>query len=175
MTTAILPNARIRPATNADSAAVKALIFGVLVEHGLKPDPAGTDADLDDLEGNYAARGGSFSVLATKDGGIVGSVGIYAVNSEVCELRKMYLSRAYRGKGLGKALLDHGLSEARRLGFRRVVLETASVLKDAIRLYERYGFRCYQPAHLAPRCDQAYALDLTDPAPPPPTGSARIF
>ena len=45
---------RLRPATNADSAAVKAMIFGVLIEYGLKPDPACTDADLDDLEGNYA-------------------------------------------------------------------------------------------------------------------------
>lgn len=151
---------RLRPATNADSAAVKAMVFGVLTEYGLKPDPACTDADLDDLEGNYARRGGSFSVLEATDGTIIGSVGIDAAGAGVCELRKMYLSRAHRGKGLGKLLLDHGLSEARRLGFRRVVLETASVLTEAIRLYERYGFRPYQPNHLATRCDQAYCLDL---------------
>lgn len=149
---------RIRPATNADSAAVKALVFGVLTEYGLRPAPDSTDADLDDLEGHY--RGGGFSVLEAEDGTIVGSVGICALSPGVCELRKMYLSGKFRGRGLGRQLLDHGLAEARRLGFRRVVLETASVLKEAIRLYERYGFRPYQPDHMAARCDQAYCLDL---------------
>jgi len=151
---------RLRPAANADSAVVKELVFGVLAEYGLTPDPACTDLDLDDLEGNYASRGGCFSVLETTDGTIIGSVGICAAGPDVCELRKMYLSRTHRGKGLGKRLLDHGLSEARRLGFRRVLLETASVLTEAIRLYEQYGFRPYQPDHLAARCDQAYFLDL---------------
>ncbi|MFI5377702.1 MAG: GNAT family N-acetyltransferase [Tepidisphaerales bacterium] len=154
------PIYRIRTATNADSPAVKALIFGVLREYGLKPDPESTDADLDDLEGHYARRGGDFSVLEDGNGRIIGTVGIQPREPGVCELRKMYLDGAYRGRGLGRRLLDHGLAEAGRLGFRRVVLETASVLKEAIRLYERYGFRRYQPEHLVPRCDQAYCLDL---------------
>jgi len=72
----------------------------------------------------------------------------------------MYLHRDYRGQGLGKGLLDNALADARRLGFASVVLETASVLKEAIALYESYGFTPYQPDHLAPRCDQAYILDL---------------
>ena len=151
---------RIRPATNADSSAVKTLIFGVLREYGLQPDPGSTDADLDNIDEHYFRRGGSFSVLEADDGSIVGSVGIQPREPGVCELRKMYLSNLHRGKGLGRMLLDHGLTEARRLGFRRVELETASVLKEAIRLYEQYGFQRYQPEHLVPRCDQAYCLEL---------------
>ena len=77
-----------------------------------------------------------------------------------CELRKMYLHRDYRGKGHGKRLLEHALAEARRLGFKTITLETASVLTEAILLYERYGFHPYQPPHLSPRCDQAYILEL---------------
>jgi hypothetical protein len=38
--------------------------------------------------------------------------------------------------------------------------ETASVLREAVALYERYGFRRYEPGHLAARCDAAYYLDL---------------
>ncbi|MGA2499450.1 MAG: GNAT family N-acetyltransferase [Tepidisphaeraceae bacterium] len=154
---------RIRPATNADSSSVQTLIFGVLREYGLKADPLSTDADLDDLQAHYSRRGGSFSVLETGDGKVIGTVGIQPRAPGVCELRKMYLSREHRGRGLGRRLLDHGLAEARRLGFGRVVLETASVLKEAIRLYEQYGFRRYQPEHLVPRCDQAYCLDLGEP------------
>jgi putative acetyltransferase len=72
----------------------------------------------------------------------------------------MYLHRDYRGKGHGKRLLEHALAEARRLGFKTITLETASVLKEAIRLYESYGFQPYTPTHLSRRCDQAYRLEL---------------
>ena len=152
--------AGLRTATAADSEAVKAVVFTALREHGLQPDPGQTDADLDDIDAEYFQRGGRFSVLEAPGGVIIGTVGIRPVSPGVCELRKMYLDSRWRGRGLGRMLLDHGLAEARRLGFNRVVLETASVLKEAIRLYERYGFRPYKPEHLVPRCDQAYFLDL---------------
>jgi putative acetyltransferase len=176
---------RLRPATNADCEPVRNLVFTVLAEYGLKPDPTSTDADLRDIEQSYTNRGGVFYVLEDKDGSIIGSHGLYPVLEErpetgdrrpeaptvsslqptasslTCELRKMYLHRDHRGKGLGKQLLEHALSEARRLGFTTVTLETASVLKEAIRLYERYGFQLYHPAHLSCRCDQAYVLELT--------------
>lgn len=151
---------RLKPATNADSGAVRGLVFTVLQEYGLKPDPGCTDADLDDIEQSYLARGGVFYVLEEQDGSIVGSYGLYPMEPGVCELRKMYLHRAYRGKGLGRRLLEDALSHAKELGFRQVTLETASVLKEAIRLYERSGFKPLKADHLSRRCDQAYVLDL---------------
>ena len=54
----------LRPATNQDQEAIEALVFGVLAEYGLKPDPDATDADLQDIEHSYIARGGLFDVLA---------------------------------------------------------------------------------------------------------------
>jgi len=153
-------NDHLRPATNADSAEIQRLVFGVLSEYGLKPDPDGTDADLGDIEANYQASGGCFDVLVDEAGQIVGSVGLFPVSPGVCELRKMYLARTARGQGQGRRLLEHALAQARKLGFVRVELETATVLKEAIALYERTGFRRCAPAHLAPRCDSAYYLDL---------------
>ncbi len=151
---------RLRPATNADCEQVRDLVFTVLGEYGLKPDPGCTDVDLDDIEDSYLKRGGVFYVLEEKAGSVIGSYGLYPMDSAACELRKMYVHRDYRGKGLGKGLLEHALAEARRLGFRQVTLETASVLKEAIRLYEAYGFKPYVPTHLSCRCDQAYSLRL---------------
>jgi putative acetyltransferase len=149
----------IRPATNADAEVVRALVFEVLEEYGLKPDPDGIDADLRDIEARYVAPGGMFDV-AEDEGRIVGSVGLCRKADGVCELRKMYLARSARGQGLGKGLLEHALDRARALGFRRVELETAGVLVEAIRLYTRRGFRPVEPAHLSARCDRAFALDL---------------
>ena len=153
-------NWNFRPATNADSAAIQQLVFGVLSEYGLKPDPDGTDSDLGDIEANYQASGGCFDVLIDEAGQIVGSVGLFPVSPGVCELRKMYLASVARGQGQGRRLLEHALAQARARGFARIELETAAVLKEAIALYERTGFRRCASAHLAPRCDSAYVLNL---------------
>jgi len=152
---------RLRAATNADCEPVRDLVFTILCEYGLKPDLGCTDADLNDIEQSYLARGGVFHVLEEQDGSIIGSYGLYPMEPGTCELRKMYLHQGYRGRGLGRRLLEDALACARQLGFTRITLETASVLKEAIRLYERYGFRPCKADHLSCRCDQAYALDLT--------------
>ncbi len=150
----------LRPATNEDRAAIERLVFAALAEHGLQPDPNGTDADLHDIQANYWASGGTFDLLVDGAGQVVGSVALGRVSDTNCELRKMYLAPAARGCGWGRRLLEHALARAAGLGFRRVVLETASVLQTAIALYERRGFQRYTPDHLAARCDAAYYLDL---------------
>ena len=78
----------------------------------------------------------------------------------VAELRKMYLKPSARGRGLGKRLLIHAIARARALGFRRIELQTARVLEEAIGLYAKYGFKPSEQAALERRCDQALALDL---------------
>jgi putative acetyltransferase len=150
-----------RPATNDDRAAVESLVFSVLAEHDLTPDPDGTDADLRDICASYHAAGGTFDVLVDGSGQVLGTVGLFWVSPSTCELRKMYLAHSARGQGLGRRLLEHALTRASALGFTRVVLETASVLREAVLLYERYGFRPYVSEHLAARCDTAYYLQLT--------------
>jgi putative acetyltransferase len=150
----------LRSATNDDREGVKNLVFGVLREFGLEPDSSTTDADLDDIEGGYIQRGGMFEVIEQDGRLLVGSVGIYPLDAQNCELRKMYLAASMRSRGLGKLLLERALNFAREAGFRSVMLETASVLKDAIALYERYGFRPVESAHLASRADQAFILYL---------------
>jgi len=154
------PWPRLRPATNRDAEPIKELVFTVLGEYGLDPDLGQTDADLDDIEGSYHARGGVFYVLETQAGEIIGAYGLYPMETGACELRKMYLRADQRGQGLGKRLMDQALEIARQLGFKQVVLETASVLREAIALYEKYGFRPHHSDHLSARCDQAYTLTL---------------
>ena len=151
---------RLRPANNKDCGKITELVCSVLKEYNLRPDPVVTDADIKDIEHSYFERGGTFYVLEEKDGSIVGAYGLYRVEKQTCELRKMYLHSAYRSKGFGKFLMGSALSEARQLGFKTMILETASVLKEAISLYKSYGFVEYEPEHLSSRCDQAYLLEL---------------
>ncbi len=154
------PTARLRRARNEDREEVTSLVYGVLKEYGLKPDPQATDADLRDIERSYFERGGTFFVLEDRGGSIIGAYGLDPIDEKACELRKMYLHKSHRGKGLGKFLLDSALAQAREFGFARVTLETASVLKEAIALYKSYGFVEYKPDHMSSRCDQAFVLEL---------------
>ncbi|HAL71416.1 MAG TPA: N-acetyltransferase [Verrucomicrobiales bacterium] len=154
------PEFTLRPATQADCDAVRALVFSVLADYALQVDPETTDADLFDLEGHYAKRGGCFDVVTNTEGRVIGSVGLQPQEPGICELRKMYLHPHYRGLGIGKTLLQHALSRATALGFSEVRLETAAVLKEAVRMYEKAGFQRYEPEHCAARCDAAYRLRL---------------
>ena len=49
----------------------------MLEEYGLKPDPASTDADLEDIESSYFKQGGAFLVLEEEDGSIIGAYGLH--------------------------------------------------------------------------------------------------
>ena len=156
-------DAIIRDACNADEAAIREVLYSVLAEYGLAPDPGGTDADLADLEENYWKSGGVFHVVLSPDASIVGCAGLFRLSSEEAELRKMYLLPAARGRGIGKLLLLRLIADARRLGYQRVVLETASVLTEAIELYRSAGFSPVSRDHLSERCDQAWKLSLRPP------------
>ena len=149
----------IRPATNNDSEKIKSVVFSVLIEYGLKPDSSSVDKDLDSIEESYFSNDGYFGVVEVNSK-IVATVGLHRVNDTTCELRKMYSLSSQRGKGLGKSILEFALSKARELGYKRIILETASPLKEAIHLYKKYGFKEYKPEHLSVRCDQAYELYL---------------
>ncbi len=151
----------VRRATRADEAAIRELVFSILEkEYAIRPDPGGIDADLFDLEAHCFARGGMFDVAIDAAGDLVGSCGTYVADARRAEIRKMYVRRDQRGQKLGQRLLERSLAFARGRGFERVELETASVLKEAMAMYEKAGFvRQAQAPHVA-RCDRAYALDL---------------
>jgi putative acetyltransferase len=149
----------LRPATNADCDAVKRLVFGVLADYDLATDTGGTDADLDDIEGHYLARGGVFEVVEGPGGEVLGTIGLYPLDEEMVELRKMYFLPSLRGRGLGRRLLERMIAIAKQKGYRRIYLETASRLEEAVHLYESVGFRPFEEKH-TPRCDQAFVLEL---------------
>ena len=79
-----LSHLTIRPATNEDQEPITKLVFGVLGEFGLEPDPSTTDSDLKDIETNYLQRGGLFEVIEDRGGRLVGSVGLYPIDQDVC-------------------------------------------------------------------------------------------
>lgn len=149
----------IRSATNADCERVQKLVFGVLREYGLEPDLQGTDHDIADLEAHYINRGGVFEIIEDASGELLGTVGLYPIDKETVELRKMYFSPALRGKGFGRKTLARMIETARESGYQKIYLETATVLKEAVALYEKFGFVETAEKH-TPRCDAAFTLSI---------------
>lgn len=150
-----------RPAANGDSENIKKLIFGVLAEYGLTPDINGIDADLNDIEANYANRNGVFEILENETGEMLGTVGLFPLDNEIIELRKMYFDKKIRGRGIGKKTLERMIETARDLGYKKIHLETASDLKEAVGLYKKYGFQPTKDGLNAERCDAAFTLDIS--------------
>lgn len=145
---------RFRP---EDGGACRALVEAVLPAYGLKVDFSAADADLVDVPKSY--EGGAFWVIE-EDGRLVGMGGVRRLAKDRAEVRKMYFLPEIRGKGLGRAMLDAIVAFCRENGIRTLTLETASPLKEAVRLYERYGFKRDDSLLETRRCDQAWRLDL---------------
>jgi len=153
-------NFAIRAWQPQDRQAAIALIGEVLQEYGLSCEPDATDQDAFDVETHYWQTGGAFWVVE-HDQVLVGTAGYYPVSrgEKAVEIRKMYLLPQVRGQGLGRYLLACLETEIQRRGFHHIWIETASVLKEACRLYESSG---YLPATgvETPRCDRIYLKKL---------------
>jgi putative acetyltransferase len=155
-------NVSFRPARAWDRERIIALVTNCLAEYGMQPDFESSEADLEDIENTYFQPGGHFEVVEDKRGNLLGTFGLLPLGDRTCKLRKMYLVPEVRGIGLGKHMLERAIAHAKRLGFEVMMLETASTMKKAIRLYTRSGFLPHRLKAASPRCDQVYFLDLKE-------------
>lgn len=158
----------IRDWQPADRQTAVDLIASVLTEYGLGSEPDGADRDVLQVETAYWNAGGEFWVVepVAAPGQLVGTAGYYPIarGRHAVEIRKMYLLPAVRGRGLGRYLLQALEAAIARKGYAQIWIETASVLKEAVQLYESSG---YQPETEVetPRCDRAYVKHLQRFAP----------
>lgn len=107
------------------------------------------DAELADLPGRYAAPGGAL-LLALVDDQVAGCVGMRAIDSQACEMKRLYIRSEFRGLGLGRALAMHVIDMATRAGYTSMRLDTLPHLRQAVGLYRSLGFQqidayCYNP------------------------------
>lgn len=79
-----------------------------------------------------------------------GMVAIRPFDARSCEIKRLYVAPAARGSGLGAQLASAALAEARRLGYRRAVLDTLPFMTGAQRIYAALGFREIAPHHPDP-------------------------
>ena len=134
----------IRKIEPKDNAALASIIRSVLAEFGAnKPGTVYFDPATDDLFPVFQKSLSAYFVAELNDQ-LVGGAGIYPTDglpANCCELVKLYLLPAARGKGFGKQLIETCFDAAHAFGYKEVYLETMPELSTAVGLYEKCGFR----------------------------------
>ncbi|MBX3478967.1 MAG: GNAT family N-acetyltransferase [Caulobacter sp.] len=107
------------------------------------------DAELEVLAEKYGPPNG-LTLIAVKDGQVVASGAWRRTSDTVCELKRLYVTDAARGLGLGRRLSQALIASARDAGFRTMQLDTARRLVEAIAMYRSMGFGDIPPYHAYP-------------------------
>jgi putative acetyltransferase len=100
----------------------------------------GFDAEVAGLPGEYRDPGGALLLARGR-----GCVALRRLDDATCELKRLYVRPAERRSGLGRTLVETAIARARRLGYRRLVLDTTPGMEAAHELYGSLGFRQTDP------------------------------
>jgi len=113
------------------------------------------------LPGKYAPPEGELLLARDAEGTAIGCVAVRpTTDDQACEMKRLYVSPAGRGKGLGKALMEAIVALATEMGYREIRLDTLSSLREAVAMYRKYGFVDIPPYHEA-RVDDLLFLGRT--------------
>ncbi|HAA03413.1 MAG TPA: N-acetyltransferase [Syntrophobacteraceae bacterium] len=105
--------------------------------------------ELATLPGKYAPPLGSI-LVAKENGETVGCVAVRPLGDGICEMKRLFVQPAHRGRNLGRELALAIVEEAKRLGYKVMRLDTVVEMKEASALYRALGFQpidayCYNP------------------------------
>ncbi|SEI51019.1 N-acetylglutamate synthase, GNAT family [Dyadobacter koreensis] len=132
---------QIEPVGNLYSQQIVDLIIPIQqIEFGV-PITLEDQPDLMDIENNYQATGGNFWA-ALQDGKVVGTIALISIGDGKGVIRKMFVSKDFRGKefGIAQKLLIGLIDFCKKNGITDLYLGTVDILKAAIRFYEKNGF-----------------------------------
>jgi ribosomal protein S18 acetylase RimI-like enzyme len=107
------------------------------------------DGEMTNLPGDYTPPEGCI-LLARCASKTIGCVALHKLESRICEMKRLYVRPAFRGKGIGRVLSESVVAEARRLGYAAMRLDTLASMVGARGLYRSMGFKEIEPYRFNP-------------------------
>jgi GNAT superfamily N-acetyltransferase len=104
------------------------------------------DLGFQDYESEFAALPGKYAepegriLLAWQQSAVVGCAALRPVNRETCELKRVYVRPAARGRNIGRAMVERMIHEARSQGYSTLCLDVLPEFEAAQQLYRSLGF-----------------------------------
>lgn len=120
------------------------------------------DEELSHLEMKYGLPHGRL-YLAYLDDQLAGCIGLRRIDDENCEMKRLYVKPAFRGKHISDRLIRKIIADAKDIGYSHMLLDTLPFLQSAIHIYKRYGFYEIPSYNNSPMASSIYMrLDLSD-------------
>lgn len=157
---------RIAPALSAADLEAVGLLFDAYAA-SLPIDLAyqGFEAERASLPGRYGPPGGALFLARDLGDEALGCVALRPIAPPgCCEMKRLYVTPAGRGLGLGRALADAIVAEATRIGHREMRLDTLPTMSEAIALYRVIGFAPIPPYYDTPVAGTIFLARPLDPA-----------
>jgi putative acetyltransferase len=129
---------------DASLASVRALLQEYWDSFGSTPCFQNFNDEMAGLPGAYAPPQGRLALVMI-DGQAAGCAALRRVDAIHAEVKRLYVRPLFRGLGLGRALLEWVMSEARAAGYTVLVGDTMPVMREALALYDRLGFERAEP------------------------------
>lgn len=101
------------------------------------------DADLENIEEHYLHNKGEFLLVLDQEQ-LIGMGAFRSIDARTAEIKRMRVSPALQGRGIGAVILNNLLKKASEMGYKRVILETSDRQERAISLYTNRGFKVYK-------------------------------
>jgi ribosomal protein S18 acetylase RimI-like enzyme len=113
------------------------------------------DAELSRLPGQYAPPKGRL-YLCRVNGEPAGCIAVKPLDESICEMKRLYVRPAFRGRKIGLLLALRLINDARRIGYRAMRLDTIASMERAMGLYRSLGFKEIPPYYENPIPNAVY-------------------
>lgn len=108
--------------------------------------------ELNNFPENYKNPDGDF-LIAKENNTVIGCVGIQKIDENIGEMKRLFVTKKYQGKGIGKRLVENIIEEAKKMRCRIIRLDTLKIMEKALGIYYKIGFYEIKPDYNNPYDD----------------------
>lgn len=118
------------------------------------------DSELEHLEDKYGLPYGRLYIVKVENK-VVGCIGLRKIDDENCEMKRLYVRPEFRGHKIANKLVTLIIDDAKKIGYKHMLLDTLPFLEEAIHLYKNFGFYEIEKYNSSPMDTSIYMkLDL---------------